>query len=91
MKHIYISRDDLTDRLKETYLQNITKYCFEKGIAMTTSAYLRDAEVNCPEPSIRLAANRKLTDEIMEQIVSLLDEAYVAVGPKPELVAVRGL
>lgn len=55
---------------------------------MTTAAYLRDAEVNCPEPSIRLVASRKLNSENMQQIVDLLDEAYEAVGPKPELVAV---
>lgn len=49
---------------------------------MTTAAYLRDDENNCPEPSIRLAASRKLTDEHMHQIVNLLDEAFEAVGPQ---------
>lgn len=57
----------------------------EKGVAMTVAAYLRDVEINCPEPSIRLASSTKLTDETISLICSLLDEAYEKVGPKPEL------
>ncbi|KOB76249.1 Serine palmitoyltransferase 1, partial [Operophtera brumata] len=87
IKHIYLTRD-LTVQLKQTYLCNITRYCLEKGIAMTTAAYLRDDEANCPEPSIRLAASRKLTDEHVQQIIDLLDEAFEAVGPQPDMVAV---
>ncbi|KAJ8713730.1 hypothetical protein PYW07_014100 [Mythimna separata] len=85
VKHIYLKKDDLTDRLKHSYLRNITNYCMEKGVAMTVAAYLRDVEVNCPEPSIRLTSSRKLTDDTISLICSLLDEAYEKVGPKPEL------
>lgn len=88
IKHIYLKKDDLTDRLKHSYLRNIANYCLEKGVAMSVAAYLRDVEVNCPEPSIRLVASRKLTDDTIHLICSLLDEAYEQVGPKPELVAV---
>uniref|UniRef100_A0A2A4IZV7 Serine palmitoyltransferase 1 n=1 Tax=Heliothis virescens TaxID=7102 RepID=A0A2A4IZV7_HELVI len=85
VKHIYLKKDDLTDRLKHSYLRNITNYCLEKKVAMTVAAYLRDVELNCPEPSIRLACSRKLTDEKLSLVCSLLDEAYEKVGPKPEL------
>lgn len=78
----------MTDRLKHSYLRNIANYCLEKGVAMSVAAYLRDVEHNCPEPSIRLASSRKLNDDNMQLICSLLDEAYEAVGPKPELMAV---
>ncbi|XP_026733728.1 serine palmitoyltransferase 1 [Trichoplusia ni] len=88
IKHVYLKKDDLTDRLKHTYLRNITNYCMEKGVAMTVAAYLRDVEINCPEPSIRLACSTKLTDDTISLICSLLDEAYEKVGPKPELQAV---
>lgn len=67
--------------MKQKYLKNITNYCLEKGVAMTVAAYLREAEVNCPEPSIRLASSRKLNDNTISQICSLLDEAYEKVGP----------
>ncbi|XP_045495873.1 serine palmitoyltransferase 1 [Colias croceus] len=80
VKHIYL-KDDLTDRLKHSYLKNITNYCLHKGVALTVAAYLRDIEVNCPEPSIRLASSRKLNDENIALICSLLDEAYEQVGP----------
>ncbi|PZC78679.1 hypothetical protein B5X24_HaOG217239 [Helicoverpa armigera] len=85
VKHIYLKKDDLTDRLKHSYLRNITNYCLEQNVAMTVAAYLRDVELNCPEPSIRLACSRKLTDDKIDLICSLLDEAYEKVGPKPEL------
>lgn len=85
VKHIYLKKDDLTDRLKHSYLRNITNYCLEKGVAMTLAAYIRDVEINCPEPSIRLTSSRKLTDESISLVCSLLDEAYEKVGPKPEL------
>ncbi|CAH0584544.1 unnamed protein product [Chrysodeixis includens] len=88
IKHVYLKKDDLTDRLKHSYLRNIANYCMEKGVAMAVAAYLRDAEINCPEPSIRLACSRKLTDDTISLICSLLDEAYEKVGPKPELQAV---
>ncbi|CAB3220307.1 unnamed protein product [Arctia plantaginis] len=88
IKHIYLNKEDLTDRLKHSYLRNIANYCLEKGVALAVAAYLRDVEVNCPEPSIRLAASRKLTDENISLICSLLDEAYEKVGPKPELQAI---
>ncbi|XP_038223326.1 serine palmitoyltransferase 1 [Zerene cesonia] len=84
VKHIYL-KDDLTDRLKHSYLKNITNYCLHKGVAMTVAAYLRDIEVNCPEPSIRLASSRKLNDENIALICSLLDEAYEKVGPNDGL------
>ncbi|KAJ2943537.1 hypothetical protein O0L34_g16646 [Tuta absoluta] len=85
VKHIYLKKDDLTDRLKHSYLKNITNYCLDKGIAMTVAAYLRDLEHSCPEPSIRLASNRKLNDERIASICALLDEAYEEVGPRPDL------
>lgn len=88
IKHIYLKKDELTDRLKHSYLRNIANYCLEKGVALAVAAYLRDVEINCPEPSIRLAASRNLTDENINLICTLLDEAYENVGPKPELVAV---
>ncbi|XP_032520382.2 serine palmitoyltransferase 1 [Danaus plexippus] len=81
VKHVYL-KDDMSHNDKESYLKKITKYCMEKGIAMTTAAYLKDQEVKCPEPSIRLASNRKLTDDNIKQICELLDEAYERVGPK---------
>ncbi|KAM3958568.1 serine palmitoyltransferase subunit I [Aphomia sociella] len=84
IKHIYL-KDDLTDRLKHSHLRNITNYCLEKGVAMTPAIYLRDAERNCPEPSIRLASSRKLNDDKISLICMLLDEAYEKVGPKPDL------
>ncbi|XP_030033267.2 serine palmitoyltransferase 1 [Manduca sexta] len=84
IKHVYLKKD-LTDRLKHSYLRNITNYCLEKGVAMTVAAYLRDVEHNCPEPSIRLAASRKLNDENIYLVCSLLEEAYEMVGPKPDL------
>ncbi|CAH2090747.1 unnamed protein product [Euphydryas editha] len=84
VKHIYLKNSELSDDLKQSYLKNITNYCLEKGIAMTVAAYLRDAEVNCPEPSIRLASSRKLNDTNITQICSLLDEAYEKVGPGSE-------
>lgn len=89
IKHIYLKNTELTDRLKHSYLSDITKYCMEKGLAMTVAAYLRDVEINCPEPSIRLASNRKLNDDKIHLICSLLDEAYEKVGPKPDLQAVN--
>ncbi|XP_053607001.1 serine palmitoyltransferase 1 [Plodia interpunctella] len=85
VKHVYLKKEDLTDRLKHTYLRSIAKYCLEKGIAVTPAAYLVDVEVNCPEPSIRLASSRKLNDDNMTLICSLLDEAYEQVGPKPDI------
>ncbi|KAJ0178068.1 hypothetical protein K1T71_005891 [Dendrolimus kikuchii] len=88
IKHIYLKNSDLTDRLKHSYLRNITNYCLEKGVAMTVAAYLRDVEVNCPEPSIRLASNKKLNEQNIHLICSLLDEAYEKVGPKPDIRAV---
>ncbi|CAG9794080.1 unnamed protein product [Diatraea saccharalis] len=85
VKHIYLSKDDQTDHLKHTYLRNIANYCLEKGVAFAVATYLRDVEVNCPEPSIRLASSRKLNDDNIKLICDLLDEAYEQVGPKPEL------
>ncbi|XP_049874251.1 serine palmitoyltransferase 1 [Pectinophora gossypiella] len=85
IKHIYLKKEELTDRLKHSYLKNVTQYCLEKGVAMTVAAYLRDVEHDCPEPSIRLASNRKLNDDNIDLICSLLDEAYEKVGPKPDL------
>lgn len=87
IKHIYLKKD-LTDRLKHSHLRNIANYCLEKGVAFAVSAYLRDVEHNCPEPSIRLVASRKLNPENIAKICSLLDEAYENVGPKPDLLAV---
>lgn len=87
IKHIYLKKD-LTDRLKHSYLRHIAKYCLEKGVAFAVSAYLRDTEHNCPEPSIRLVASRKLNQANISQICSLLDEAYENVGPKPDIRAV---
>lgn len=52
---------------------------------MAVAAYLRDIEFKCPEPSIRLASSRKLNDDNIKLICSLLDEAYEKVGPKPDL------
>ncbi|XP_075978919.1 serine palmitoyltransferase subunit I [Anticarsia gemmatalis] len=89
IKHVYLKKDDLTDRLKHSYLRNIANYCLEKGVAMAVAAYLRDVEVNCPEPSIRLAASRKLNDDNINLLCTLLDEAYEQVGPKPELLPVH--
>ncbi|CAH4032980.1 serine palmitoyltransferase 1 [Pieris brassicae] len=81
IKHIYL-KDNLPDTLKTGYLRNITNYCLNRGIAFTVSAYLRDVEVSCPEPSIRLASSRKLNEKNIALICSLLDEAYEKVGPK---------
>lgn len=88
IKHIYLNKEDLTDRLKHSYLRNIANYCLEKGVALAVAAYLRDIEVNCPEPSIRLAASRKLTDENITLLCTLLDEAYEKEGSKLELQAI---
>ncbi|XP_073946754.1 serine palmitoyltransferase subunit I [Choristoneura fumiferana] len=88
VKHVYIKKEDLTDRLKHSYLKNIAAYCLEKGVAFAVAAYLRDVEHSCPEPSIRLASSLKLNDENIALICSLLDEAYEKVGPKPELLPV---
>ncbi|KAL4702865.1 hypothetical protein ACJJTC_009067 [Scirpophaga incertulas] len=88
IKHIYIKKEDLTDRLKHTYLRNIANYCLEKGVAFAVAAYLRDVEINCPEPSIRLVSSTKLNDENISLICNLLDEAYEKVGPKPDLLPV---
>ena len=88
VKHIYIKDGALNVDEKEKYLRNITKYIMEKGVAMTVAVYLRDSEINCPEPSIRLASSRKLNDENISLICSLLDEAYENVGPKPEITPV---
>ncbi|XP_037971886.2 serine palmitoyltransferase 1 [Plutella xylostella] len=88
VKHLYLKKEDLTDRLKHSYLRNVTNYCMEKGIAMSLAAYLRDVEHSCPEPSIRMASSRKLNDENISLICNLLDEAYENVGPKPELQAI---
>nr|XP_026487233.1 serine palmitoyltransferase 1 [Vanessa tameamea] len=82
VKHIYLKNSELPDRLKNSYLRNITNYCLENGVAMAVATYLRDTEVNCPEPSIRLASSRKLNDTNIAQICTLLDEAYEKVGPK---------
>ncbi|XP_050351734.1 serine palmitoyltransferase 1 [Nymphalis io] len=82
VKHIYLKNSELPDKLKNSYLRNITNYCLEKGFAMAVAAYIRDTEVNCPEPSIRLASSRKLNDTNITQICTLLDEAYEKVGPK---------
>lgn len=87
VKHLYLKKEDLTDRLKHSYLRNVTNYCMEKGIAMSLAAYLRDVEHSCPEPSIRMASSRKLNDDNISLICNLLDEAYENVGPKPELQA----
>ncbi|XP_026762497.1 serine palmitoyltransferase 1 [Galleria mellonella] len=84
IKHVYL-KGDLTDRLKQSYLRSICNYCLEKGVALTPAAYLRDVERNCPEPSIRLASSRKLNDDNISLICTLLDEAYEKVGPKPDL------
>ncbi|XP_022129660.2 serine palmitoyltransferase 1 [Pieris rapae] len=81
IKHIYL-KDNLPDTLKTGYLRNITNYCLNRGVAFTVSAYLREVEVSCPDPSIRLASSRKLNDKNIALICSLLDEAYEKVGPK---------
>ncbi|XP_004924159.1 serine palmitoyltransferase 1 [Bombyx mori] len=88
IKHVYL-KDDLTDRLKHSYLRNIAAYCFEKGVAFAVSAYLRDVEHNCPEPSIRLVASRKIDNENLNLICTLLETAYKEVGPKPDLQPVQ--
>ncbi|CAK1544844.1 unnamed protein product [Leptosia nina] len=81
IKHIYL-KDNLTNDVKTGHLKNIVNYCHKKGVAMTVAAYLRDIEVNCPDPSIRIASSRKLNDENITLICTLLDEAYEKVGPK---------
>lgn len=78
VKHVYIKADFSVED-KEKHLRAITKYCMEKGVAMAFAAYLRDAEVNCPEPSIRLASSRKLNHDNITLICKFLDEAYKAV------------
>ncbi|XP_068618392.1 serine palmitoyltransferase 1 [Battus philenor] len=85
VKHIYLKNSDLTDRLKHSYLREIANYCMKKGVAFAVASYLRDAELNCPEPSIRLASSRKLNDENISLICNLLDEAYENVTPKSDL------
>ncbi|XP_045766818.1 serine palmitoyltransferase 1 [Maniola jurtina] len=81
VKHVYLNNSSLPYEAKESYLRNITKYCLDKGVAMTVAAYIKDAEVNCPEPSIRLASSRKLNDSIITQICDLLEEAYMNCRP----------
>lgn len=85
VKHIYIKDGARNIDEKEKYLKHITKYIMEKGVAMTIAVYLRDSEINCPEPSIRLASSRKLNDDNISLICSLLDEAYEKVAPKPKI------
>ncbi|XP_072947386.1 serine palmitoyltransferase 1 [Epargyreus clarus] len=88
IKHVYL-KDDLTERLQHSYLRDVASYCMDKGVAFAVAAYLRDAEVNCPQPSIRLASSRKLNDENIALICKLLDEAYCEVGPKPYLIPTK--
>ncbi|GBP19497.1 hypothetical protein EVAR_102044_1 [Eumeta japonica] len=76
IKHVYLKNEDFTDRLKHSYLRNIMAYSLDKGVAFAVSAYLRDVEHNCPEPSIRIASSRKLTDANIKLICEVLDEAY---------------
>ncbi|CAK1585888.1 unnamed protein product [Parnassius mnemosyne] len=82
VKHIYLKRPDLTDRNKHSYLKHIANYCMKEGVAFSVATYLRDAEINCPEPSIRLASSRKLNDENISMICTLLDQAYENVTPE---------
>lgn len=89
VKHVYLNKEGLTDRLKHTYLRQIANYCLEKGVAFTVAAYLRDIEHDCPEPSIRIASSTKLSDDDISLMCTLLDEAYEKVGPRPELLPVK--
>ncbi|XP_013172646.1 PREDICTED: serine palmitoyltransferase 1 [Papilio xuthus] len=86
VKHIYLKNTDKTDdSTKQSCLRKIANYCMEKGVAFAVAAYLRDVEVNCPEPSIRLASSRKLNDTNISMICNLLDEAYESVVPNNKL------
>ncbi|XP_041986689.1 serine palmitoyltransferase 1 [Aricia agestis] len=78
IKHLYL-KDSTSYEAKQAKLRSIAKYCMDKGIAVAVATYLKDAEIQCPEPSIRLAVRRMLTDDDISKICTLLDEAYNAV------------
>lgn len=78
IKHIYLKSESFSVEEKNAHLQKIADYCADNGITLSVATYLRDSEVNCPEPSIRLASNSTLTDEKIDKLVTLLNKGYLS-------------
>ncbi|CAH2235037.1 jg15796 [Pararge aegeria aegeria] len=79
VKHLYTKDEGnvLSYDIKMEFLRNIAKYCMERGVAVTVSAHIKDDELSCPEPSIRIVSTLKLNDVLIAQICEVLDKAYI--------------
>ncbi|XP_039755647.1 serine palmitoyltransferase 1 [Pararge aegeria] len=79
VKHLYTKDEGnvLSYDIKMEFLRNIAKYCMERGVAVTVSAHIKDDELSCPEPSIRIVSTLKLNDGLIAQICEVLDKAYI--------------
>lgn len=76
IKHIYLRNPKLSVDDKQIYLQKIADHCADNGMILSVATYLRDSEIKCPDPSIRLASNRLLTQEKIDKLSRLLSEGY---------------
>ncbi|XP_052741644.1 serine palmitoyltransferase 1 [Bicyclus anynana] len=77
IKHLYPRDVVMPYETKMEFLHNIEKYCLHRGIAVAVTSYIKDAEKNCPEPSLRIAASTKLNDAHIDELCDILERAYL--------------
>lgn len=47
--------------------------CIERKLAVVSAKYLEEAEIHCPQPSIRITANRLFTDVDIDFIFDTIE------------------
>lgn len=49
------------------------KQCIKRNLAIANATYLESGEKNCPEPSLRVMANRLLTDDDINAVFDTIE------------------
>ncbi|XP_031623394.1 serine palmitoyltransferase 1 [Contarinia nasturtii] len=63
IKHLYLKNVNKQRSEKVDILEKIVDKCIEQKLAIVNATYLENAEKYCPEPSLRVIANRLLTND----------------------------
>lgn len=78
VKHLYLT--EAKSREVETQLlEEIVKECQSQGLCLVVSQYLEDKERKCPRPSIRVTANRLLTNSDIAEAVKTIEKVSLQI------------
>lgn len=73
VKHLYLKSTCEDWKQESELLRKFADECMKEKLAVVSAQYLHDIEKKCPRPSIRITANRLLTDKEIDFAVAILE------------------